>query len=194
MPLFNPPAPNLALLTQPVPAAVAATMARGQANAVSGAPNSGTVYMTSLPLPGGVTTTKCTMQTNTTAKTGGSHGWYVLTDANMKVVAVTADQTDPATVWGTASTFYPLAWATPFSVPATALYYVGVMVAQSAGTNPTFTTGGNVAANVAPAVGISSAIVLCGSSSISQTTPPALGTTLTTLTGALNYNLYCYLE
>lgn len=187
---------NLDLLTHPVTAAVAGTMPRGRATNASSALVSGTLYLWQIPIAGGVTTSKCTMFTNTTAKTGGTHGWYVLANSALSVVAVTADQTDAATVWGAPSTGYPLSWTAPYTVPATAYYYVGVMVAMSAGGTPTFTVSGSVAAGIDPATGISSAIILGGASSTSQTTPPALASTLTSITAAGNsgYQFYAYLE
>jgi len=182
------------LLTQPLMTAVAATMDRSRAVAASSALTSGTVYLTGLVLPGGIPTAKCTMFTNTTVKTGGTHGWYVLTDASLKVVAVTADQTDAATVWGTASTGYPLSWTASYTPPVTALHYVGIMVAMSAGTTPTITVATATAAGIAGAAGITNGVTLVGSSSTSQTTPPALGATLTALSPVSGALFYAYLE
>lgn len=185
---------SLPLLTQPLATAVAATMERGRATAASGALTSGTVYLMEQPLPAGLSTAKCTMFTNTTAKTGGTHGWYVLTDSSLKVVAVTADQTDAATVWGAASTGYPLPWTAAYTVPATALYYVGIMVAQSAGGTPTISSATAPAAGIAGATGITNGVALCGSSSTGQTTPPAIGATLTAISSSGVYQFYAYLE
>ncbi len=150
------PVANLGLLTHPLATVVAATFDRRFATAAASALTSGTLYLNECPLSGGTTISKATFFTNTTAKTGGTNGWYVVCDATLKVVAVTANQTDAATVWGSASTGYPLSFTAPYAVPATALYYVGVMVATTAGTQPTFTAAPGVATGIAGATGISS--------------------------------------
>lgn len=183
---------NLDNFTHPAQA-VAATMPRRQATAISNTLTSGTLYLALITIPGGTTVTNCTMFTATTAKTGGTHGWYVLLDTTFKVVAVTADQTDAATVWGATNTGYPLAFGATFTPTVTANYYVGVMVAQSAGGTPTFSVSTALSAGLAAATGIAGGVVQCGTSSTGQTTPPALNATLTTITGAAAFNLYAYL-
>ena len=192
MPLFVPQPVNTDLLTHPVPA-VAATMPLNRAVAQQGAMTSGILYVTSLGMDAGTPVSSCTMFTNVAAKTGGTHGWYVLLDNTRTVVAVTADQTDAATVWGATSTGYPLPWAAPYTATYTGRYYVGVMVAESAGTMPTFsgatpTTGGIVAGT-----GVSGALAYAGSSSTGQTTPPTLGTQMTAITPGATFLLYAYL-
>jgi hypothetical protein len=107
-------------------------------------------------------------------------------DSAVKVLAVTADKTDAATTWGTINTAYTIAVAAPIAIQVTGTYYLGVMVATSAGTQPTF-QGLQVAAGIAGA-----APVLCGSSSTAQTTPPTVGTTMTAMSSAGGYSFYAY--
>jgi hypothetical protein len=182
---------NLDLLAQPLPGVLAATMPQRFATTASAALTSGTVYLTSIPLPAGLVVSKCTMFTNTTAKSGGTHGWYVLVDASMKVLAVTADQVDAATVWGSIGTGYPLSFTAPATIPATARYYAGIMVA---GTTPTITSAAAVAAGITAAQGVAGAVVLSGPSSSGQTTPPAVNASLTAVGATSGYNFYAYLE
>jgi hypothetical protein len=186
--------PGATLLAEPTPSVIARTFQRNQANTAASALTSGTLYFNSLPLLGGLLTSQCTFFTNTTPKTGGTHGWYVLMTPARIVVAVTADQTDAATVWGAAGTAYPLPWTVPFIVPATGLYYVGIMVANAAGQQPTITGCNAVAAGVSGPTGIGNGITLCGSSSVGQTTPPALGAQMAALSSNGGYQLYAYLE
>jgi len=188
------PVLSLDLLAQPLPSVLAATMPQGQATTASAALASGTVYARSLPLIAGQVISKATFFTNTTAKTGGTHGWYVLFDTSMKVLAVTADQTDAATVWGAIGTGYPLSFTAAAVIPATARYYLGVMVANSAGTQPTFTSATAVAAGMSGGTGVAGAVALCGLSSSGQTTPPAVGATLGAVGAAAGYNFYAYVE
>ena len=81
-------------------------------------------------------------------------------------------------MWGTINTPYPLSVsASAYTTTYTGLYYAGVMVAESAGTMPVFICTAapvNAVAALAP--------VLCGASSRGQTTPPATGTTMTSIT------------
>ncbi len=188
------PVANLDLLAQPLGTVLAATMPQRSATAVCSALTSGTLYVNSLPLMAGQVISKATFFTNTTAKTGGTHGWYVLLDAAMKVLAVTADQVDAATVWGAAGTGYPLSFAAPATIPATARYYLGVMVANTAGTQPTFSGAPALAGGIAGATGVAGATGLCGSSSTAQTTPPAVNSTLTALSTNGGYQFYAYAE
>ena len=126
--------------------------------------------------------------TNSAVKTGGTHGWYVLLDYGLSVLAVTADQTDAATVWGAANTPYPLNFGAVYVAQYDGFYYLGVDVAESGGTMPSF------AAQASPAGGLNGTLtpVLAGTSSTGQTTPPALAATMTAVTSAGADNLYGY--
>lgn len=168
-------------------AAKTETFPRRFATAGSSTATSGNLCVTLIPLPAGQLVSNITMYTNSAAKTGGTHGWYVLLDSNRKVVAVTADQTDAATVWGTGSTAYTLAVGTPYTVPVAGAYYIGVMVAA--------TGMPNFAASVTPATIINAAPpILAGVSSTAQTTPPALGTTMTAITSNTGFSYYAYVS
>lgn len=136
---------------------------------------SGTVYLVGITIPSGTVVSNITTLTGTgTLKTGGTHGWYILCDNNRVVRAATADQTDASTVWGTASTEYQLAIATAgggaastFTTTYSGLYYVGVMVANSAGSQP------NLCSSATQVAGIGLAPILSGATTTTaQTTPP----------------------
>jgi hypothetical protein len=161
------------------------TFPRRLAGSASGALVSGTVYVTAIPLPKGLLISNLTMFTNIAAKTGGSHGWYVLLDSSRVVRAVTADQTDAATVWGAASTPYPLA-TNAYTTTYAGLYYIGVCIVASG--MPSITCSGP-----ALAAGINVATpMLAATSSAAQTTPPITGTTMGVLAGAGNFQFYGY--
>lgn len=152
---------------------------------------SGTVYQQLLIIPAGTPITNITMVVGTTAKTGGTHGWYALADNNQRVLAVTADQTDAATTWGTINVPQGLPVTAPIVTAYTGVYYTCVMVAQSAGTNPLFKAPGAPAAGVA---NITGAPLLAGTSLTGQTTPPAVGSSLGTLTVNGGFFAYAYVS
>jgi len=180
--------------THPVPA-VAATMPRTRATTALSTLTSGTLYVTAIGIQAGVTVKKATFFTNTTAKTGGTHGWYVLLDNNLKVIAVTADQTDATTVWGAVSTGYPLSFTASAITQYSGIYYAGVMVAETSGTMPTFTGATPaLATGISIGTGISSPAVFAGTSSTGRTTPPSVGDTMSSISSAGNYLFYAYLE
>jgi hypothetical protein len=155
-----------------------------------GSMTSGTVYLRAIPLVAGTLISDITFWTAGSVKTGGVHGWYVLCDSTRKVLAVTADQTDAATVWGTANTPYPLPLTSPYTIQTTGLYYIGFMVAETSGSMPTFVVGASLAQ-----AGMQVAPVLFGnSSSTAQTTPPAVGSTLGGISPNGNYNFYGYVS
>lgn len=169
-------------------AAVGATIPRTNVTTGTGTLTSGTLYVTAVGLQAGVTCSAATFYTNAAAKTGGTHGWYVLLDKNRKVLAVTADQTDAATVWGAASTAYPLSFTTPAITQYSGLFYVGVMVAESGGTMPTFSGATGLTGGVAgSATGVA---ILAGASSTGQTTPPNVGDTMGAITPNGNQVMY----
>jgi hypothetical protein len=132
---------------------------------------SGTLVLTAIGLPAGVTVNSITMCVGGTAKTGGTHGWYCILDKNFLLQGVTADQTDAATTWGTINTPQTLALAAPYTTTYAGVYYLGVMVAESAGTMPTFncTNALDGGVNVTPYLG--------GTSTTGLTTPGTPGTT-----------------
>jgi hypothetical protein len=146
--------------------------------ATSSLTTSGTIYMTAILLAQGILINDLTFITGTgTLKTGGTHGWYVLTDSGLVVRAASADQTDPATVWGTASTPYPLAMSNSYTTTYTGLYYAGVMVATSAGSQPNLVAATSIAAGLGIAPVLSGPAT--GAHGTGQTTPPATNGTVT---------------
>jgi Pectate lyase superfamily protein/Right handed beta helix region len=176
------------LFTQPA-GCLAATMPRNVVANACSALTSGELYLRGIGIQAGVLCSNLTFVTNTTAKTGGTHGWYVLLDSSFKVRAVTADQTDSSTIWGTASTPYALAFGTAYRTTYSGLYFVGVMVAESGGTMPTFS-----GSNTSLAGGITGlAPVIAGTSSTGQSTPPAIGATMTTIGSNAGYHFYAFI-
>jgi hypothetical protein len=128
-------------------------------------------------MPQGVTVNNITMAAGSTAKGGGSHGWYVLADSSLIVRAVTADQTDTASVWGTINTVYTLP-TNSYTTTYTGLYYIGVMVAAS--TVPTFLCTTATTNSVVALTPVLSGA--CGGAT--QSTPLATGSTLASISSS----------
>jgi hypothetical protein len=167
--------------------ALAETIPRWQAAIASSGATSGSVYGRLISLEAGELVSHLTFCTNAAAKTGGSHGWYALLDLNSLVLAVTADQTDAATVWGTAQTKYSLDVVTPYTVPVDGEYYMVECVVASG--MPTFLAGAgliNATNNMTPNI--------CGSFGSGKTTPPAVGSSLSAITTNTGMNLYGYVS
>lgn len=162
--------PDLNLILAPA-GATSETFPRRYADANTAAQASATIFVTAIAIPQGVVVNNITMASGTTAKGGGTHGWYVLADSSLIVRAVTADQTDAASIWGTANTVYTLA-TNSYTTTYTGLYYVGVMVAAS--TVPTFLCTTATTNSVVALTPVLSGA--CGGAT--QTTPPATGSTL----------------
>jgi hypothetical protein len=151
-------------------------------------PGSGVGAVRAIWLPAGLTLSNLTFQTNSVVKTAGTHGWYVLANTARLVLAATADQTDAATVWGTTSTAYPLAFTAPFVTTYTGWYWMGQMVAVSAGSVPTFSGQGSLVGGLGGTDG------QCGTFGTGLTTPPVLGSTLAAITGTGTNLYYAYLS
>ena len=179
--------PRIPTLDYAPSAAIAETFPRERATTAV-TPASGTLMVRAVSLSKGQAVTGAAFVTNSAVKTGGTHGWYVLLDYGLSVLAVTADQTDAATVWGAANTPYPLNFGAVYVAQYDGFYYLGVDVAESGGTMPSF------AAQASPAGGLNGTLtpVLAGTSSTGQTTPPALAATMTAVTSAGADNLYGY--
>jgi hypothetical protein len=175
-------------LSQAPAGAVSETFPRRLATSVSSALTAGTLYVTVTKLAKGAVVSNLTFYTgNTTVKTGGTHGWYVLMDTARKVLAVTADQTDAATVWGAQSTPYTLAVTAPIVAPYDGDYYIGVMVNETSGTMPAFISA------VAPQAGTNAnSPIQAASSSAGQTTPPSVGATMGALSSLIGFQFYAY--
>jgi len=192
-PIYRPePASVYNNLTHPVTGIKAATMPRTDANTVQHTITSGTIYWIAFGGLRGQVISAATMLTGDAAKTGGTHGWYAVADKTMTVIGITADQTDAATVWGATGTFYPLSFTQPFILGYTGAYYFGYMIAETAGTMPTFTGCPNLQAGASDGTGITSPLILAGSGATGRTTPPTLGTTYDAPSALANALPYVY--
>ena len=103
-----------------------------------------------------------------TAAVGPSHFWNGLTDAQLNVLAVSADQGSAAQAVNTPA---KLPMGTPFVVQYTGLYYV-VSSSSASTTAPT--------AAPSPATGLAGTVgnpILCGTAG-TQGAPPAVGSQL----------------
>jgi hypothetical protein len=156
-----------------VPAgALAETCQRVTCSSSTIAMPTGSLIISQITLVQGVPTTTGHWVSGTTGCTTTTHWWYVLLDNTRKVVAVTADQTSTHI---TASTDNPVNWGTIYTPTYTGIFYLGVMVACS-GTAPTSAGNGS-----AIGTSIQAALPVSGISNTTQTTPPALGTTMSAI-------------
>jgi hypothetical protein len=108
-----------------------------------------------------------------TAAITPTHQWVVIANSARVVVATSADGLTAAIGTNTALAYN---LTTPYTVPTTGLYYVGIVVV--AGTVPTFSGVSGVAtvpAGLAPILGGTSNTGIAGG-------PVAIGTTLTAIT------------
>lgn len=155
---------------------------------LSGLSTTGQVAVTSLPLPAGLIVTSIMTGIGNTGATGPTHFWMALTDAQLNVLAVTADQTGATQAAGSA---IKAAVTIPYQVSQTGLYYVAVSSSAST-TAPTLAGAGVAITVVISAIG---APVLCGTAG-SQTTPPAIGTQLNsgTITGTGSCNFAAWIS
>lgn len=89
---------------------------------------SGTQTFTAIQLTAGTVVSKITFQSNTTALATGTHQFFSLYSAALAKLGVTSD--DLAVAWA-ASTEKTLSLATPYTVLADGIFYIGCMVAAS---------------------------------------------------------------
>ena len=165
-----------AVLTQqanPYPGALIASSALASLN------TTGTVAVASVGLRAGLVVSNITVLVGTTAGVAMTHQWAALTDSTLTVKAVSADGTSGALPGSTLKTY---AMGSPFTVPATGVYYLAVSV--TATTAPTL-------AGVTPAGAASGLVpVLCGTAG-SQSAPPSLAAQLAsgvvTFNGSMNF-------
>lgn len=92
---------------------------------------SGTESLVLIWLEAGTLVSQIGLVSSSTALAAGTNQWFSLRSSVRALLGVTAD--DTSTAWGT-NTKKTLVMATPYLVPASGLYYVGIMVA--AGTPP----------------------------------------------------------
>ena len=145
------------------------------------------VYMSAIPLPGGLKVSNITMQVGGSAFTtvDVTHGWYALTDSSRIVRAVSADQTSGN--WG--STFtqvtLPVTSGGTYTTTYGGLYYVALSI--------TFTGGSGEFPALPAVVGNVNSIAptLSGTAS-SPCSPPSLGGTLSSITYVGADRFYAY--
>jgi hypothetical protein len=144
-----------------------------------------TLYGTAIVLPSGLPVNNATMTVTATAKSGGTHGWYCLCDYTQKVLAVSADQTDGATTWGTANAEQQLAMpGLTDAIWTPGLYILCVCVVAT--TPPSLAVGPTLDTGIAAA-----APILTGNFGAGFSTPPALGSVIgSAFTAAGADNLY----
>lgn len=143
---------------------------------------SGTTYMSAIPLPANLVVGNLGVLTGSTAPSGVTHGWLALTDSSRIVRAVTADQTS---TFGSGFTALSLPVTSTYTVPTAGVYYLAV--------NCNASTMGTLSIGNQPLSGPNgTAPILAGSSSTAQTTPPATGSTLATITANGIWRFYGY--
>lgn len=145
---------------------LARTMPRGAitANSVSGLSSGGAVNVRSIPLPAGLVVSQLAIVFGGTAAVNPTHFWLALTDPQLNVLAVSADQLAAAQ---TNAAMMKLAMTVPYVIQQTGLYYVAVSSSAST-TAPTLT--GNT-----PAGGIPGPAPVMAGTAGSLGPPPAVG-------------------
>lgn len=170
---------------------LAQTFPRNQINSNTiAAPATGVLQMQAVYLMQGMVVSNISFVTGTTAGATLTHQWAGLYDSSRNLLAISADGTSTALGASTAFT-YAIAntaagAATSFTCTYTGLYYIGIVVTNSA-TQPTFT---GLAATAAIAAAIPP--ILGGTSTGSLTTPSTFPTQAGTITATVN-TLYMYL-
>lgn len=170
---------------EPTGAKASSVDGRMSSSGTSTVATTGTVVAFAIPIEAGLLISNVTL-TSIAAESGGTHAWVGVADNTGKILGISADNTGAA--YFAANTVTTTALAAPFTTTYTGLYYGFVNV--TAGTTvPTF-----AAAPAFAHVAISTvAPIVCGTALTGQTTPPAVGTSLGTITPTANHQLYCYL-
>ena len=148
----------------------------------------GLIAVASIPLPAGLIVSNLMVAIGNTGAVTPSHFWMALTDSQLNVLAVTADQLTAAQA---AATAMKLPVTFPYQVPQTGLYYVAS--STSSATAPTGVgTAVNTSSAVVAAIGNP---VLCGTAG-SSATPPAIGSQLAggVITSASTANLAAWIS
>lgn len=164
--------------------AIAGTLPRSLVASDSIAIASGTLQVAAVYLTKGQVVNNIVWMSGGTAGATLNHQWGVLLNSALTVVAATADKTSAAIA---AHTAYSLALTSAYTVPASGIYYIGIMVSNSAGTEPT--ASGASAANAASN---NLAPKLAGTSNTGATTPLAVGATATAITATAD-TIFAYL-
>lgn len=145
-------------------------------------PATGDLYIWPVHLGAGESVGHVGFVTTTVAGATLNHWWTCVLDLNYTVQAVSADQGAGAIA---ASTWFSLAMGAAYTATYNGLYYLGVMISNNSGTQPTLcgTSAGPLIAMMTGTGHPNS--ILGGQSSTSQTTAPAVGTIVTAPTATL---------
>jgi hypothetical protein len=171
-----------------VPGALAETIPAWAATTAT-APTTGDLFIWAVELGAGQSVGHVGFVTGTTAGATLNHSWTALLDSAYTVLAASADATSTAIG---ASAWFSYAMAAAYTTTYTGLHYLGVMISNNSGTQPTL-CGSAAGPLIAMSTGTGHpAQMYGGQSSTSQTAAPALGTVVTapTATIAIPY-LYC---
>lgn len=150
---------------------------------------SGDLYLFAVRLAAGESVGHVGFVTTTTAGATLNHWWTCVADQSYTIQAASTDQTSGAIA---ASTWFSLAMSTAYTATYSGLFYLGVMISNNSGTQPTLcgTSAGPLIAMMT-GTGHPNAII-GGQSSTSQTTAPVAGTVATTPTATIGVPyLYC---
>ncbi len=161
----------------------AETLPRQSANTNAGPITSSAAYARAIGLPSGLVVNSVNFNIGGSAASGVTHGWYGIADSNRIVRAVSSDQ-GSTTIWGTTNTTVPV--SVGYTVPSAGLYYLLLSITCSASTVPTVSAAGNLTGGLA-----GNAPVLYGTVG-TISTPPAVGSTLSTLSANNGFNFYAY--
>lgn len=144
------------------------------ASDLTGGLSTGRLNMVGIYLRAGQAVSNITFVAGSTALSSGSNQWFSLWSSARAKLGVTADDTNTAWAANTAKT---LAMASPYVVPASGLYYLGITVVAT--TVPTLrgVLGGNaVIFGIAP--------ILAGTSDTGLTNPASAPATAAALTAS----------
>lgn len=149
--------------------AIAETVSRAHA-AIGNASvlTSGTIHMGAIALTRGQVCTTATFSAGATAAGTPTNQWFVLADSVGEVIRFTNN--DTTTAWN-ALTTKTLTFTTPYTVPTTGVYYLGLMVAATTVPSLNSITYGTAPVGIAPRP--------CFTGQAGQTTVPGLPFTLT---------------
>ncbi len=135
---------------------------------------SGILYLSAITLFAGQIASSISIVTGTGGATGPTNWWFALYNKSLGLLAQTADQLTTAI---SSNTAYTLSLVSPYSVPATDSYYLGIMFATST-TNPTVRAASSFSAAVSAVIHT----IFGSSTSGLTTTPPSTADAITPAT------------
>ena len=181
-------AANISYSSPYAPGAIAETIpAYAATTAVSIA--TGDLYLAAIHLGAGESVGHVGFVTTTTAGATLNHWWTCLVDNAYTVQATSADQTSGAIA---ASTWFSLAMGTAYTATYSGLYYLGVMISNNSGTEPTL-CGTSAGPLIAMMTGTGHPVSsFGGQSNTGASAALALGTVVTTPTATIGVPyLFC---